>query len=79
MSNRINELAEHCDFYVGNEHYNKSHEEKQVLWTEKLAEMIIEECVDIMYKQERLPPGYFYSKPAHIHEYAIKEHFGILK
>lgn len=44
MNQRIRDLAEHCDFYVGNEHYNESHEEKQRLWTEKFAELIILEC-----------------------------------
>lgn len=47
MNGRIRELAEHCDFYVGNEHYNESHEEKQRLWTEKFAELIIYECLSI--------------------------------
>lgn len=44
MNEKITELAEYCDFYVGNEHYNKSREEKQRLWTEKFAELIIQEC-----------------------------------
>ena len=42
---KIQDLAEHCDFYVGNEHWDKSHEEQQRLWAEKLAELIIDECV----------------------------------
>jgi hypothetical protein len=45
MNQRIRDFAEHCDFYVGNEHYNQSHEEKQRLWTEKFAELIVRECV----------------------------------
>ena len=45
MNERIKELAEHCDFYVGNEHYNESHEEKQRIWTEKFAELIIRKCL----------------------------------
>lgn len=44
MNERIQELAEHCDFYVGNEHYNECHEEKQRLWVEKFAELIVQEC-----------------------------------
>lgn len=47
MNERIKELAEHCDFYVGNEHYNESHEEKQRLWTEKFAELIVRECARV--------------------------------
>jgi hypothetical protein len=38
---RITDHAEHCDFYVGNEHYDKSYEEQQRLWTLKFAELII--------------------------------------
>ena len=44
MNERIKELAEHCDFYVGNEHYDKSHEEQQRLFMEKFAELIVREC-----------------------------------
>jgi hypothetical protein len=47
MNDRIRELAEHCDFYVGNEHYKESYEEKQRLWTEKFAELIVNECLGI--------------------------------
>ncbi len=43
MNERIRELAEHCDFYVGNEHHDKSHEEQQRLWVEKFAELIRED------------------------------------
>jgi hypothetical protein len=44
MNERIKAIAEHCDFYVGNEHYDKSHEEHQRLFMEKFAELIIREC-----------------------------------
>ena len=40
----ITDHAEHCDFYVGNEHYDKSYEEQQRLWTLKFAELIVREC-----------------------------------
>ena len=46
MNERIRNLAEHCDFYVGNEHYNESNEEKQRLWSEKFAELIVQECME---------------------------------
>ena len=61
MNERIKELAEHCDFYVGNEHSNESHEEKQRLWTEKFAELIVRECATLAYD---VPGG-------------ILEHFGV--
>lgn len=44
MNERIRDLAEHCDFYVGNEHSDKSPEEQQRLWTEKLAELVVRQC-----------------------------------
>jgi uncharacterized protein YutE (UPF0331/DUF86 family) len=46
MNEKINQIAEHCDFYVGNEHYDKSYEEKQRLFIEKFAKLIIQECID---------------------------------
>ncbi len=45
MNERIQDLAEHCDFYVGNEHYDKPHEEQQRLFMEKFAELIVRECM----------------------------------
>jgi hypothetical protein len=47
MNERIQELAEHCDFYIGNEHYDKSHEEQQRLFMEKFAELIVRECAQV--------------------------------
>lgn len=46
-NNLITELAEHVDFYVGNEHYEESHEEKQRIWLEKYTELVIDECIKI--------------------------------
>ena len=45
MNEQIRDFAEHCDFYVGNEHSEKSHEEKQRIWVEKFAELIVRECM----------------------------------
>ena len=45
MNHRIRELAEHCDFYVGNEHSDASHEEQQRLFLEKFAQLIVKECL----------------------------------
>ena len=80
MSERIQELAEHCDFYVGNEHHDKSHEEQQRLWAEKFAELIVGECLDKIGKNFVGAVG----SHASAHNSAvlkcqnsIKEHFGI--
>jgi hypothetical protein len=54
MNNRLNEFAEHCDFYIGNEHYDKSHEEQQRLFMEKFAELIVTHCASLcMAKADR--------------------------
>jgi hypothetical protein len=51
------------------------------LWIEQynliLGRLIIDECVKVMHEQERIPAGFFYSKPAHVHELAIRQHFGV--
>ena len=46
--NLITDLAEQADFYVGNEHYEESHEEKQRIWTEKFAQLVVLECINIL-------------------------------
>ena len=55
MNERIKQLAEHCDFYVGNEHYDKPHEEQQRLFMEKFAELIVRECIDIVKDVDKNP------------------------
>jgi hypothetical protein len=53
----ITDHAEHCDFYVGNEHWDKSYEEQQRLWVEKFAELIVRECINVVeqWKKEPFP------------------------
>jgi hypothetical protein len=48
MNKLVQDLAEHCDFYVGNEHYDKTHEERQRLFMEKFAELILQEAITIL-------------------------------
>lgn len=69
MRDRIRELAEHCDFYVGNEHYDKSHEERQRLWVEKLSDLIIEDCINI------IDGAVYHREPASTYADKIKDHF----
>ena len=73
-SQKIQDHAEHCDFYVGNEHYDKSYEEQQRLWVEKFAELIVRECIDICLRNhinniETISAGEC--------AYDIQEHFGV--
>lgn len=44
---------------------------------ERLARLVIEECIQVIHKQERIPEQFFYPKSASTHELAIKTHFGI--
>jgi len=78
MNERIRELAEHCDFYVGNEHHDKSHEEQQRLWVERFAQLIAQECANIcmeMYaKCAGLPGDGALAKDC---AYWIKKDFGV--
>jgi len=47
------------------------------MFNQRFAELIIQECIKVMHKNERLPKGFFYPKSASIHESSIKQHFGI--
>ena len=69
MNERIQKLAEHCDFYVGNEHHHKSHEEQQRLWVEKFAELIVKECAELADEPT--------SRPFESYGEKIKKHFGV--
>ena len=68
MNERIREIAEAADFYVGNEHYDKSREEQSRLQSrllmQRFAELIIQECIDLV---------------PWLYEAKIKEHFGVTK
>lgn len=68
----ITDTAEHCDFYVGNEHYDKSYEEQQRLWVNKFAELIVRECMDIC--RECIKDGY---DEAEEPRGRIKDRFGV--
>ena len=41
------------------------------------GQLVVQDCIHVVRQQERIPVGFFYAKPAHIHELAIKQHFGI--
>lgn len=66
--------ANHCDFYVGNEHWDKSFEEQQRLWVHKFAELIVQECADIAKHNVMNISTY---SDAEFVDKQIKEHFGV--
>lgn len=39
------------------------------------AKLIIDQCINIMHQQERIPAGFLYNKGANIHEHAIRDYF----
>lgn len=70
MNERYKELAREAGLLV----YNPEGVPTKL---EKFAELIVQECINVVYRQERIPKEFFYPKPAHQHELAIKSHFGI--
>jgi len=42
-----------------------------------LTKLIIDDCVNVMHEQEKLPTGFWYPKGVSQHELAIKQHFGV--
>jgi hypothetical protein len=68
VNHRILELAEHCDFYVGNEHSSASHEEQQRLFLEKFAQLIVQECAEFVEQDQG---------SGEVLSYRLKEHFGV--
>lgn len=67
-SKLINDLAEHADFYVGNEHYDKSYEDRQRIFLEKFAELVILECAEIARLNTRVDSKVYLM---------IQEHFAL--
>jgi hypothetical protein len=43
----------------------------------RFGKLIIHDCIQVIHQQERLPEGFFYAKPAHCHELAIKLYFEV--
>jgi len=43
----------------------------------KFTKLIVQECIKVIYQQERVPKEFFYAKGANQHESAIKKHFGV--
>lgn len=74
MTNRIQKLADQCwSHYINgvliDGHLHFDHQ--------KFAELLIAECIEVMYNQEKLPEGFNYAKGVSVHEVAIRQHFGV--
>lgn len=72
MNERIGQLAEEAALLGPSSRIGNSHEA-----AEKFALLIINQCIDIIRQQDRIPAGFLYPKQAGIHENAIREYFGI--
>ena len=72
-NSQIKELAEKA----GCEWDDKYHWYLSNAELRKFAQVIIEECVEIMKANERLPVGVLQAKSADIHSTVIRAHFGI--
>ena len=44
---------------------------------QNFTELLIRECIEVIRKAERTPPGFFYAKGADILEVEIYKHFGV--
>jgi hypothetical protein len=71
MNKIIQDIAEHCDFYVGNEHSDKLYEQKQRLFMEKFAQLIVLECGQYLNSPE------FIGRSDLDWAMVLNEHFGV--
>lgn len=75
MNKRIKELMIESgayDHYEVNEGVNG--DEKPM---EKFAQLIINQCIEIIKQQDRIPAGFLYPKSADTHAFEIKQYFGL--
>ena len=74
----ITDHAEAADFYVGNNHYDKSYEEQQRLFVTQFAEYIIQDCIRlIQISTARDPRNTVQYKQSVGHIHKIREYFGV--
>ena len=80
MNKLITDLAEHCDFYVGNEWHMEPPEARQRIWTEKFAELIMQECITLVNKRKDAAIEAYWGVDEAMTNavWDIEEHFGVL-
>lgn len=69
----MNEQFKKLSLQAGGSFYPGINSELQ----QKFAELIVKECISVLKQQETIPEGFLQPKPAHVHEIAIRRHFGI--
>ena len=73
MNERIKELAEQADLYARSDNSSMLFENFQKRYTEKFAELIVRECINIAYEYDAPKM----SGPGMIIAGRIEEHFGV--
>jgi hypothetical protein len=88
MNEQIKELAEQareyaCDYVADCKHYGyyMEHNELEIKFEEKFAELIVKECADIIQREsDKAIRNNTYmgdDVPASVTQWAIKKHFGV--
>ena len=79
MNERIKQLADEADDYTDNKTQmpGEYHPDWHDIRDEKFAQLIINQCIDIIKQQDRIPAGFLYPKSADTHAYEIKQYFGV--
>jgi hypothetical protein len=75
MNERIKQLAEQAGIVIPKDSEYNGHIYRNSI--EKFAKLIVQDCIQVMHKQESIPDGFFYAKSANIHEVAIRDYFGV--
>jgi hypothetical protein len=44
----------------------------------KFGRLVMQECIEVVHRQDQIPQGFSYPKGAYTHELAIKQYFGII-
>ena len=74
MNNRLKELAEHAELYARSDNSSMVFENFMQRYTEKLAELIIDECIDVVIDCDE-DPKCIVHEPHRTIIRKIKDHF----
>ena len=78
MNERIQELARQADAYAWQQIDEGADYDKQPqFFAGKFAELIVNECIELIKKEENMPPEAISPKEWHQYAVVFKEHFGM--
>ena len=75
MNERIKEIMKEAGY--SSDSFGVGHWD--MIESKRLVRLIVQECISVIYAQEKIPEGYHYAKGASILEHAIWQHFGLKK